>query len=96
MKQVIDSFKEAISAIIPGIEEANPAIVLRVIKDPSSLAICPTQKRKNVCWKKWYLGRRYQGYQMSYRTLKNQILSQNETRLYWENYSIPWRQLMNT
>ena len=49
MKQAINSFKEAISAIILGMEEANPVAVLRAVKDPSSLAICPcTEEREHM------------------------------------------------
>ena len=52
MKQAINSLKEAILAIILGMEEANPVATLGVVKDPSSLAIHPTQKRESTCWRK--------------------------------------------
>ena len=41
MKNAIISFKEAIAAIIPGTEEANPTAVLNAVRDPTCLALQP-------------------------------------------------------
>ena len=41
MKDMISTFKETITGVMLGMEEANAMTVLKSVKDPSSLAICP-------------------------------------------------------
>ena len=49
MKLAIHNCKEAMAAIVPGMEEANPDAVLKVVKDQCSLAICPcTEEREHL------------------------------------------------
>ena len=51
MKQVIVSFKKAITVVMPRMEEADPVAVLRVVTDPNCLAIHPAWKGEKSDWK---------------------------------------------
>ena len=48
MEEVVDSFKRTITTVMPQMEDANQQTVLRVIRDPSGLAIHSQTKEREV------------------------------------------------
>ena len=46
MKQAIQTYKETIVALTPGMEEAKPKVVLKAVKDQVGLSICPHTEEK--------------------------------------------------
>ena len=48
MKEAILSFRENISIIMPGMDEADTMAVLRVVRDPNCLAILPPMEENET------------------------------------------------